>query len=504
MLDSKGVYIGFTMNRVDNTSPLCKLFTNDFRKANSVSPTIICNLVDRLLDDINYIHKKKCLIVDCNEFNFLVENKTFKVPYFIDVNSYQTPSFPATAIMPSIRDYHSQTFSELTDWFSFAIVACQLFVGIHPFKGKHPNFKINDFVERMKKNISIFNKDVTVPSATRDFGLIPNEYQKWFIRLFEKGERVPPPALAGLMNIAPKVVIVQSSNTLDITLIKDFSLEIKNVFSHNGNCVVIAENVIYFNGNQIHTTNDPNVQISFLHDTVIIMEENNALDFKAIDIRTLKYRSGINQYYKSKISNKFVSDNKMYITSDDKFLELEATSIGDNIIVSTAFGVVREYLSNSSKVFDGVIYQDTLGVPYLLIPYRNKKNIPCCMIKAFNELKGYKIISGKNDLGVCMIIGFDGNKYDKIIFKFDEDYCNYSCRVVSDITYMDLNFVTLENGIIAHIAEDGELEIFSKRPDQDKLRIVKDPQIKTNMTLYKNGVNVLVAVANKLFSLKLK
>jgi hypothetical protein len=194
----------------------------------------------------------------------------------------------------------------------------------------------------------------------------------------------------------------------------------------------------------------------------------------------------------------------MYITYDDKFLELEASDVGENIIFSTAYGVVREYLSNSSQVFDGVIYQDTLGVPYLLIPYRNKKNIPCCMIKAFNELKGYKIISGKNDLGVCMIIGFDGNKYDKFIFKFDEDYEKYSCIVINDITYMDLNFVTLENGIVAHISEDGELEIFSKRPDQDKLRIVKDPQIKTNMTLYKNGVQVLVAIDKKLFSLKLK
>ena len=502
--NDKGVYVGFTMKRVSDTSPLCKLFTNDFRKANNVTPSMICNLVERLLDDINYIHKKKCLIVDCNEFNFLVEDKTFKIPYFIDVNSYQTPSFPATAIMPNIRDYHTKTFSDLTDWFSFAIIACQLFIGIHPFKGRHPNFKQNDFVERMKKNISIFNKDVTVPAATRDFGLIPNEYKKWFIKLFEKGERVPPPSLAGIMQIAPQIVIVQSTNTVDINLISEYNSDIRKVFSYNGNIAVVAGNELYLNKLFLFTSTDPDIQISFYNNFMIIVENDNGLDFKSIRLKPIKVKQVGNQYTNIKASNKFVSDNKIYITYDNKFLELQVTDMGEQVIVSTANGVVREFLSNSSKVFDGVIYQDTLGFPYLLIPYRNKKNIPCCMIKAFNELKGYKIISGKNDLGVCMIIGFDGNKYDKFIFKFDDDYEKYSCRIINDISYMELNFVTLDNGIVAHISDDEELEIFSKSPNQDKLRIVKDPQIKTDVTLYKSGVTVMFTKGNKLFSMKLK
>ena len=47
------------------------------------------------------------------------------------VDSYQTAHYPATAIMPSVRDWKVplHDFSELSDWFSFAIVSFQVFLG---------------------------------------------------------------------------------------------------------------------------------------------------------------------------------------------------------------------------------------------------------------------------------------------------------------------------------------------------------------------------------------
>jgi hypothetical protein len=504
ILNSKDIYIGFTMTRVQDTHPLCKLFTNDFRKTNGITEAIIPDLVERMQKDIHYIHSKKCLIVDCNEFNFLVDGKTYKIPYFIDVNSYQTPSFPPTAIMPNIRDYHSSTFNELTDWYSFGIIACQLFVGIHPFKGRHPKFKQNDFIERMKQNISIFNKDVSVPSATRDFGLIPIEYRKWFERVFEKGERVPPPAIAGTMTIAPTVVIVRSSDNLTFDLLREFKSDIVGFYSHNSEYAVITKDKTINIGRKEIQTDDPNAMVMFLEDSsAVIVESKNTLNFRSFEYKFNEFGSVVNQFNNLAISKKFISNNRLFITYDNKFLEVQITDVGETKIASTAYGVVREFLKNSSQVLDGLIYQDTLVVPYLMIPFHNSKNIPCCMIKAFDELKGYKVINGKHDSGVCMIIGFKDNKYDKFIFKFDDSYDKYDLRIINDVSHLDLNFVTLENGIVAHIQEDGELEIFSKNLAYKKIRLVGNHQIKTSMTLYKLGIKVVFSMGNKLFSMSI-
>ena len=74
--------------------------------------------------------------------NFLIDRDMQHV-LFIDVDSYQTAGFPATAIMDSIRDRHSSTYSAGTDWFSFAILAFQMFVGVHPYRGKHATLAVS-------------------------------------------------------------------------------------------------------------------------------------------------------------------------------------------------------------------------------------------------------------------------------------------------------------------------------------------------------------------------
>lgn len=156
ILNSKDRYIGFTMPWIDNTLPICKLFTTDFRNRNNITPEMIVKLVDNMQESIDHIHQFGVIQCDGNELNYLVKEGDFKTPYFIDVDSYQTPNFPATAIMPNIRDYNTNGFNRLTDWYSFAIIAFQLFIGIHPFKGKNPNFKKNSLIERMKQNVSVF------------------------------------------------------------------------------------------------------------------------------------------------------------------------------------------------------------------------------------------------------------------------------------------------------------------------------------------------------------
>jgi len=70
---------------------------------NNISQENIVNLIKNIQIIVGDIHKAGCLAVDLNELNILVDY-TWEQPFFIDVDSFQTSHFPATAIMESIID----------------------------------------------------------------------------------------------------------------------------------------------------------------------------------------------------------------------------------------------------------------------------------------------------------------------------------------------------------------------------------------------------------------
>ena len=148
--DDKGNPIGYAMDFIKNTHPVCKLFTKAFKQRSGISNEDITEFVEQMQQMDMDIHAAKCLIVDHNEMNLLATLRTKKhplTPYAIDVDSYQTPSHKATAIMQSIQDpqIKGNKWTEDSDWFSFAIIAFQLWIGIHPFKGTHPDPKLKSY-----------------------------------------------------------------------------------------------------------------------------------------------------------------------------------------------------------------------------------------------------------------------------------------------------------------------------------------------------------------------
>jgi hypothetical protein len=119
ILDNRQKPIGYTMKYVSDTYSLCQIFPKAFRDRVGLDIDTVLKLIKKMQTTIADIHKiPGMLIVDLNEMNFLVDKK-FKDIYFIDVDSYKTFSFPATAIMESIRDWNSSEFNHLTDWYSF-------------------------------------------------------------------------------------------------------------------------------------------------------------------------------------------------------------------------------------------------------------------------------------------------------------------------------------------------------------------------------------------------
>jgi hypothetical protein len=482
--------IGFSMNWLGNDKiALCKLFTNKYRENNNIEPERINELVENIKNIIHFIHQNKCLIVDGNELNYLV-SQDYVTPYFIDVNSWKTPSFEATAIMPSIRDWTTDKFSEVTDWFSFAIVAFQLFVGIHPFKGKHKGYKKNDFINRIKDGVSVFNSEVRIPQAARDFNLIPSAYKDWMFHMFEHGNRTPPPQLPGEMGkITVDVKIIQSTAHFEITELQEYKgkvLYYKSEFN-----IAKTSDHLYI-GKTNYKAKDVEVLFTPLEQIPIMIKlEDNKVKFKAINYESPSMNLVA--------TDKMIIDNILFLRNKDKLMEMDFKVMGSKIhpMIKRTWAIE----TNSSKLFGGVVYQSALGTSVLTIPlptYTKSK----CITKQIPELDEYRIIDARYENNVCILTGHRSSQYDTIIIIFDEKHENYRIRLIKDVDYESINFTTLDNGVCVMITEDA-MEIFLNRIDKPDVKRIEDPIIDSTMRLCKDGTSLRFYRDNKLYSIKM-
>lgn len=498
LLNKNNEPIGFTMDRVDGTE-LCRLFNTVFLTSNNITPEMLLKLVENIQETTQFIHDKGCLIVDGNEMNYLVGVKDYVLPYFIDVNSYQTPSFPASAINIFFSDLHTKVFSTLSDWFTFGIVACKIFLGIHPYKGNHPDYRRKDILKRMKDNVSIFNPETNLPVAARDFSYIPTAYYEWFVKLFEKGERLPPPYAAGLLKVVPVAVkLIQSTGNFVIKLLRKYDEDIIRHKAVHGTHVVSTRNTVYIDRTR-YKMSLAGGDIVFTPRTLIplvarIREKDGMLTVCKMDGTPLKLTL--------KVSRKIFSiDNAIYVFHKGDLTEISVNEVNKKPITSVSN--VWKIMPKSSRNFDGFIYQTVLGKSYVVIPY-HKVGKSYCAIKNIPELDDYKIVDGKHDNHVCMLIGVKEHTYHRIILRFDEHYDTYDTRIVEDIDYPSINFVTLDNGVVVSIDEHAVVEVFSHKIGSSKVKRIEDPEIKTEMILSKDGTNVLFYTANTLYSLKMR
>ena len=487
--DKKNNTIGFTMRQVSNTVPLARIFTTGYRDRNNITPDKSILLVQNMAETIQYIHEKNILIVDGNEFNYLIDGKEFIIPYFIDVNSYKTISFDATVIMPSIRDWTSKIFTKESDWFSFAIIATQIFTGIHPFKGSHKNFDRTDLKGRMIKCKSIFNKEVNLPPITRDFSLIPTEYMDWFISLFEKGQRSQAPTV--------KTKLIQKAQTIILTGKDKFIIDI--IFSTNdliagcdfilGNKIVYTDKNIYLNKTKYSLSSNTAGIIYYDNIPYSVDTENNKL--KIVNLQS-------NEIIDCNIlaEKKLIIDNRLYVISGGKFSEINIKSFNNKLFigVKTAWDI----LTNSISIFRNIIYSDILGACYLYIPYQENY----CSITSIPELNKHKIIDAKYENRLCVLTTFYDSVYNRVTIKFNESMNSYTLKIEKDIILTGVNFICLPNGIYLIYTGEGDLIIGNKKSDQTK--ILTDIKIDSIMNLCHSGNDVYYYNDKSLFNLKMK
>lgn len=492
IVDAKNQNVGYTMKFIQDSYTLCQIFTKAFRLRNNIKHDTVLDLVRQMQKTIQHVHSHDILLVDGNEFNFLLDNK-FKEVYFIDVNSYQTPHYPAMAIMDSVRDRHANNkFNKLTDWFSFALVSFQMFIGIHPYKGKHP--KYTDLDSRMLHNVSVFDKDVGFPvAACQPFTTIPDAYLQWYKAVLDKGERVPPPHdLVAMVHVIVPTVKLVGGKSLSIDKLREFTSNIMDYYHSSGTEVYLTADKIYVNKDEFNNDGEKTV-VGFTRTNLPIAAW---LEDGYVKLRDITRNKDVEfNCYGSKLMS---FDGRIYTQSGMNIIEVIFTEIKDKIIATPH--IVANVLEQATRFYDGVVVQNLFDAYYVSIFPVSKS----CQQIALRELDGLRVIDAKYEGKILMVVAVDKKgHYNRFTFAFKDDWKSYDIAKKENITYTGLNFTVLDNGVCVHIDEDENIEIFQINK-LGNAKVVTDDVINHDMLLYHKGATVMFTKEGSIYSVTMR
>ncbi len=484
---ANNVPAGFTMKYVSDTEFLCKLFTKGFRDKNNISPDMVNGLVRTMQAMLKHIHTKDILVVDYNEMNFLISNG-FDSVYHIDVDSYQTPSYPATAIMESVRDRKvlNQKFTQESDWFSFGIVAFQLYMGVHPYKGRHPDFAPKDWIQMMDKGVSIFNKKCKLPPACQTFDVIPKGHLKWFEAVFEKGDRIAPPDPDNVQLIVGpvKAKVIDSNDKFKLDLIRTYDSAIEAIRYIDGICYVVTQKSIQGDNKTFAKFSQETGYVSkrTAKDFVAVQGDKPALvEHNKIEGK-LRYKTFEGKEIGSvDAKGFFIANRSVYTVMRDSLIEISFLNTGakTNAMQQTVGNIFHNH-----QIFDGLVVQNMLGTCRFSIPFEPGK----CQTVHITELDKSRIIDARYERGIAIVLSEHAGKYDRHTFVFSPDCKTYTCRIESDVGLEDINFGIKDNGVCIATNAD-KLEIFV---DNQKFKQVDSPLNNNEpLVIYKNDTFIV-------------
>jgi len=493
LYDAKGGHpVGYTMKFLEDTYPLCKLFTKSFKADNNLSPSAIVELVKAIQLTLQSIHDDKCLVVDLNELNVLV-NSSFVEPFMIDTDSYQTPSYRASAIMDSIRDRLARPgeFTPLTDWFSFGVIATQLYLNIHPFKGTHPGYLPSELGRRMDDNVSIFEPEVRLPMVCNPFSVVPKRHLEWLKAIFVHKERSipPPPDGSGPIPVPANFVVVQGTK----------KFEVRELFALDDDILFRAEffGVDYFVTRKSVYTGTTRVwdKVSDYRRVVVCPTEEGEFVIAAADDRGKIHFFTPNNESIGQVASQgmFHRNHGVYTINKGHLYENTFLKVGSRTLVRTV--AVDNVSEHNAQIYPGLVVQDLLGKVWLTIPYAQGKSCS----RPIRELDGYRIIDARCERNICVVIAEKQKNYYRFILTFAPDFTSYAVRIEVDVGYDSINFTVLENGLCILLSSADELQVFKG----DTVHKFENPPLDVNMRMFAKSGGVFFVNGNSVFAFKM-
>jgi hypothetical protein len=441
--------IGYTMRMVRDTRVLVEHFPRAFRERHGIKPEDSAKLVLSLRERMAAVHAAGVLAVDFNEYNTLIggDNAT---PYLIDVDSYQTKSYRATALMESVRDRHAThgTFSEGTDWFAFACVAFQVFVGIHPYKGKVKSNPKMTWDERFLANLSVLSPGVSVPPPTLPFDVIPQNFRSWFEAVLNRGERVPPPK--DLLNTIVLAAPVAQSAIVGL-LVKEFlraKSSIRHYFSIGQASVALTDSGICLSGVDLPDSPTSKGAVATLSSArfwpFVLWAEGGRTKLWSVQDRNFAN-------FDMEARTVAESGGRLYALGRETVVEVNLHDSGSGAVVPSPVVVARVH-PQASRLFSGCVIQSLLGSTFVHV-FPGPKMGPQVRIQ---ELDGLQVIDAKFSGNLLAVLARNGSQLDRYQFRFDASYMSYDVTQTKDVSGL-LDFITLDKGAGQHIAlmQDG-------------------------------------------------
>ena len=484
--DSHNTILGYYMEYIKNHDNICKLFTKQFKVDNGLNLNNLLSIAGHMQEVTKDIHNSKCLVVDYNELNILVNNQ-FNKTKFIDVDSYQTPSYKATAIMPSICDYSCKdNFSELSDWYSYSIIIFQMIIGMHPFKGKHPDYKNNDLKSRMKDSISIFNSKVKYnKNVCTDLNIVPSDLLNWFKKLYVENKRVFPPLIDCKGNFMPDIFNIKihtSSSGFDIELRHTINDHVLYFNNFNGTKVIIGKKGVYINEVLYYQQKFKKTYVLSYSGRLFVIHESDGF---------IEIWNDNNLIEHINCESCFVNSYGLFYKNND-----EIFSCGLNIINKKIFTVKNKIASvslYSTSLYKNTYCYEAFSSKFFLICYDFEKS----RLIRIPELKDYKIIDASFDGSYLVVIGLFNSVYDRYVFSFSNNFEKYSFRKDENISTHVVNFCC-HKGMGILVTND-HLEIFNK----DNVKIIDNCPIDSSNHIFSVTGNLYFSEFNKINKISL-
>ena len=344
-----------------------------------------------------------------------------------------------------------------------------MWIGIHPYKGGHPNYSLSDWQKRMDDGVSVFDKKATLPQACNEFSVIPKPYLEWFKELFVKNQRCEPPSIIGsdydYALVTNKTAFDQSLFT--IALYHDFPEPIIASQECNGKMYFFSSKSVYEGKTKLNLpcTGDKNYILAAGNDKVVSgCFANGKL--------SLYSENGL--ITETSVDNIFIRDGILYSVTGRNLSRHCLSRFGERVVHSTADegGV----LPNAYHMFDGVMFQNMLGKAHLMLPYGGKK----LCIKHIVELDGYRIIDAVARNQCVVVLAEKNGDYHRFYIFFDKDYASYTLRVKHNANMITMNMSNL--GHMYVLALDGTVELFNETNEA----VMQNPPFNCNTDLISN------------------
>jgi len=492
LLDGRDRPVGYRMARVRDGVPLVRLFAGDYQSREGLTPARLLSLCRAMAEVVAAVHGHDCLLVDANELNWLVLAPGHRRVTVIDVDSFQTPGYPATAQSPAIHDHGRTGFSRESDWFALAVLLCQLWVGVHPYKGQHPDFARHDLAGRMRAGVSLFDPAVRLPPSARNSHAIPEPWAGWLRAVLERGERLAPPAAASPGAVRTTVLAPLAANeTGEVALepVGQWNSPIAAVLSIHGCRVVIT-------AEEIHLADSRYARPAGAGTVLLPRGADDPLwaDIHGGELRLTGLRD--RRVWSTGITARqlFTTGGRLYLLARDKLLEVRPHWLGEGwrALVAGAWPILPE----ATVMGEGLLWQTVLAQPRLLIPFR----AGALAQLAVPELPGYRLLGGRWDAGVAVLVGSREARLDRLVLRFDPDHRGYRLDIHQDIDCASWNLAVLDTGVA--VLGGDVLRVFFREPGRDGGRAVAAGRAAA-LTLAADGGQLLGYRAGELYRLRL-